>query len=129
MAGQLVGSCALFAFLCKSFVPPFTFVPVGLLLLGIGMGWYGGKAIWIEDDRIFYRDASLLWASSRVVKDVEHVGPGREWPGLAWPFWLPAITIKFRDGSETRLLTFPLTPNSEAIQAGLRDALGMPRVA
>ncbi len=53
LAGQLAGSCVLFAFLCRSFVPPIAFVPVGLLLLGIGMYWHHGKAIWIEGDRVF----------------------------------------------------------------------------
>jgi hypothetical protein len=127
LAGQLAGSCALFAFLCKSFVPPIAFVPVGLLLLGIGMYWHRGKAIWIEGDRIFYRDASLLWAASSAVNDVEHIRAGRDGPGLGWPFWLPAIAIKFRGGGEARIVTFPLTPNGKTIQARLRDTLGLPR--
>ncbi len=129
LAGQLAGSCALFAFLCKSLVPPIAFVPVGLLLLAIGMYWHRGKALWIEGDRIFYRDAALLWAASSAVNDVEHVGPGREGPALGWPFWFPAIVIKFRSGSEARIVTFPLTPNREAIQARLREALGLPKPA
>ena len=129
LAGQLAGSCVLFGFLCRSFVPPIAFVPVGLLLLGIGMYWHHGKAIWIEGDRVFYRDAALLWAASSAVDDVEDVAPTREKRGLSWPFWFPAMVIKFRGGSEARIVTFPLTPNREAIQARLRDALGLPKTA
>jgi hypothetical protein len=126
MAVQIAGSCAMLALLCISFVPYIVFVPIALLLLSIGIYRHRGRAIWIENDRIFYRDASLLGAVSRDMRDVVDVELGQE-DTWSWPVWHPALIIKFRGNGEAKIHTFPLTANGSVIRARLRDALGLPK--
>ena len=128
LAVQIAGSCAMLALLCISFVPPIAFIPIALLLLSIGISRHRGRAIWVENERISYRDGSLLGAVSREVRDVEGVELGQE-DSLSWPVWHRALIIKFRGGGQVKIHTFSLTASGSVVLARLRDAVGLPKTA
>ncbi len=115
------------ALLCHSFLPPEIFAALAVLLFAAGV--YRRNAIWIENDRLFYRASPLMTPTcSMAIEDIADVAMGEEDVWTSHPMWTRVIAIKLRGGGTHKVGQVPLMPNLRTALARLREALGLPKV-